>query len=163
MKNNLKSLVETLLSENQDVVGISNGVQVMPTVFTQREVPELEKEPVEEKIVMKTFTVQVNGKTKWEGPAKDKKDAITRAEAEYGEDFTGEVKVYEKEAVNEEEIVLSPKSFRTLYNCFIAEQMVNEAVDIDEALGTHGLITEGKITEKGRNQLKLYLPTLFAS
>ena len=48
MKNNLKSLVETLLSEN-DVVGISSGVQTLPTVFTQREVPELEKEPVEEK------------------------------------------------------------------------------------------------------------------
>jgi hypothetical protein len=159
--SNLKSLIENLLSENQDVIGIT-GVQSPNTVFTQREVPAPE-DTVEEKIVMKTFTVQVNGKTKWEGPAKDKKDAITRAEAEYGEDFTGEVKVYEKEAVNEEEIVLSPKSFRTLYNCFIAEQMVNESVEIDESLGNHGLITEGKITDKGRNQLKLYLPTLFAS
>lgn len=163
MKNNLKSLVETLLSEN-DVVGISNGVQSLPTVFTQREVPELEKEEtVEEKTIMKTFTVQVNGKTKWEGPAKDKKDAIVRAEAEYGEDFTGEVKVNEKEVVNEEEIVLSPKSFRTLYNCFIAEQMVNESVDIDESLGSHGLIVEGKITPKGRKILKDYIPTILAS
>jgi hypothetical protein len=162
MKNNLKSLVEGLLSENQDVIGISNGVQSLPTVFTQREVPELEKEPVEEK-TGEEFVVEVDGKIVWEGIAKDSKEAIKKAGDENEEALEGKVRAYKKTKVNEEEIVLSPKSFRTLYNCFIAEQMVNEAVDIDETLGNHGLITEGKITEKGRLELKKYLPTLFSS
>lgn len=163
MKNNLKSLVETLLSENQDVVGISNGVQVMPTVFTQREVPELEKEPVEEK-TGEEFVVEVDGKIVWEGIAKDSKEAIKKAGDENEEALEGKVRAYKKTKVNEEsDITLSPKSFRTLYNCFIAEQMVNESVDIDEALGTHGLIVEGKITPKGRQVLKYYVPTILAS
>lgn len=162
MKNNLKSLVETLLSEN-DVVGISNGVQSLPTVFTQREVPELEKEPVEEK-TGEEFIVEVDGKIVWEGIAKDSKEAIKKAGDENEEALEGKVRAYKKTKVNEtEDVALSPKSFRTLYNCFIAEQMVSETVEIDEALGTHGLIVEGKITAKGRDQLKKYLPTLFAS
>ena len=163
MKNNLKSLVETLLSENQDVVGISNGVQTLPTVFSQREVPELEKEPVEEK-TGEEFVVEVDGKIVWEGIAKDSKEAIKKAGDENEEALEGKVRAYKKTKVNEEsDITLSPKSFRTLYNCFIAEQMVNESVEIDESLGNHGLITEGKITEKGRLELKKYLPTLFSS
>ena len=162
MKNNLKSLVETLLSENQDVVGISNGVQSLPTVFTQREVPAPE-ETVEEK-TGEEFVVEVNGKIVWEGLAKDSKEAIKKAGDENEEALEGKVHAYKKTKVNEtEDVALSPKSFRTLYNCFIAEQMVSETVEIDEALGTHGLIVEGKITAKGRDQLKKYLPTLFAS
>jgi hypothetical protein len=162
MKNNLKSLVETLLSENHDVVGISNGVQTLPTVFTQREVPAPE-ETVEEK-TGEEFVVEVDGKIVWEGLAKDSKEAIKKAGDENEEALEGKVRAYKKTKVNEtEDVALSPKSFRTLYNCFIAEQMVNESVEIDEALGTHGLIVEGKITAKGRDQLKKYLPTLFAS
>ncbi len=162
MKNNLKSLVETLLSENQDVVGVSNGVQSLPTVFTQREVPELEKEPVEEK-TGEEFVVEVDGKIVWEGIAKDSKEAIKKAGDENEEALEGKVRAYKKTKVNEEEIVLTPKSFRTLYNCFIAEQMVNESVEIDESLGSHGLIVEGKITPKGRKILKDYIPTILAS
>lgn len=162
MKNNLKSLVETLLSENQDVVGISNGVQTLPTVFSQREVPELEKEPVEEK-TGEEFVVEVDGKIVWEGIAKDSKEAIKKAGDENEEALEGKVRAYKKTKVNEEEIVLTPKSFRTLYNCFIAEQMVNESVEIDESLGSHGLIVEGKITPKGRKILKDYIPTILAS
>lgn len=163
MKNNLKSLVETLLSENQDVVGISNGVQTIPTVFTQREVPELEKEETVEEKTGEEFVVEVDGKIVWEGLAKDSKEAIKKAGDENEEALEGKVRAYKKTKVNEEEIVLTPKSFRTLYNCFIAEQMVNESVEIDESLGSHGLIVEGKLTSKGRGQLKLYLPTLFSS
>lgn len=161
MKNNLKSLVESLLSENQDVIGIT-GVQSPNTVFTQREVPAPE-ETVEEK-TGEEFVVEVDGKVVWEGLAKDSKEAIKKAGDENEEALEGKVRAYKKTKVNEEsDITLSPKSFRTLYNCFIAEQMVNETVEIDEALGTHGLIVEGKITPKGVLELKKYLPTIFSS
>lgn len=160
MKNNLKSLVESLLSENQDVIGIT-GVQSHNTVFTQREVPAPE-DTVEEK-TGEEFVVEVDGKIVWEGLAKDSKEAIKKAGDENEEALEGKVRAYKKTKVNEEEIVLTPKSFRTLYNCFIAEQMVNESVDIDETLGNHGLIVEGKITPKGVSELKKYLPTIFSS
>ena len=158
--SNLKSLIENLLSENQDVIGIT-GVQSPNTVFTQREVPAPE-DTVEEK-TGEEFVVEVDGKIVWEGLAKDSKEAIKKAGDENEEALEGKVRAYKKTKVNEEEIVLTPKSFRTLYNCFIAEQMVNESVEIDESLGNHGLIVEGKITPKGRQVLKYYVPTILAS
>lgn len=159
--SNLKSLIENLLSENQDVIGIT-GVQSPNTVFTQREVPAPE-DTVEEK-TGEEFVVEVDGKIVWEGLAKDSKEAIKKAGDENEEALEGKVRAYKKTKVNEtEDVALSPKSFRTLYNCYIAEQMVNETVDIDEALGTHGLIVEGKITPKGKEALKKFLPTIFSS
>lgn len=68
--------------------------------------------------------------------------------------------------LKEEEVVdikLSAKSLRSLVVASIAETMVNESIDEDEDLSTHGLLVEGKLTVKGKELLKHYLPTLFAS
>lgn len=68
--------------------------------------------------------------------------------------------------LKEEEVVdikLSAKSLRSLVVASIAETMVNESIDEDEDLSTHGLLVEGKLTLRGRELLKKYLPTLFAS
>jgi hypothetical protein len=65
--------------------------------------------------------------------------------------------------VEAEEIKLSPKSIRNLHITHIAEQMVNESVDEDEDLKKHGLLHEGKMTEKGREYVRKFLPTIYAS
>jgi hypothetical protein len=69
-----------------------------------------------------------------------------------------------EEVIEEEsEMALSPRSFRTLYLAQLAESMINEEVEQTNQLEELGLMTEGKITVKGKEALKKYLPTLFAS
>ena len=66
--------------------------------------------------------------------------------------------------VNEEEdIRLSGKAMKTLGLMHIAEQLVNEEVEENEELSEYGLISEGKLTLKGKEWVKKYLPTLYAS
>ena len=66
--------------------------------------------------------------------------------------------------INEdEEIKLSPKSIRTLFVAHIAEQLVNESIDEDEDLSKYGLMLEGKLTVKGKDWIKKFLPTIYAS
>lgn len=66
--------------------------------------------------------------------------------------------------VNEEEdIRLSGKAMKTLGLMHIAEQLVNEEVEENEELSEFGLISEGKLTLKGKEWVKKYLPTLYAS
>ena len=155
----LKSLVESMLSED-----VMLGIKTETSTFTQK---EKETDTIDEKAYLETFVITRNGKVVWEGPAKDKNDAMNRAIADGMEDevTNGKVVVTMKKDLkeSEEQISLSPKSFRTLYNCFIAECMVNEAIEIDETLENSGLISEGKVTQKGKDYLKLYLPTIFAS
>lgn len=62
-----------------------------------------------------------------------------------------------------EEIKLSPKSIRTLFVSHIAEQLVNEEVNEDEDLNKYGLMCEGKLTLKGKEWIKKFLPTIYAS
>ena len=62
-----------------------------------------------------------------------------------------------------EEIKLSGKSIRTLQIAAIAEQLVNEDVEADDDLSKLGLMLEGKLTLKGKDWAKKYLPTLYAS
>lgn len=78
---------------------------------------------------------------------------------------TTETETEEKEEVIQEEaeMALSPRSFRTLYLAQLAESMINEEVEQTNQLEELGLMTEGKITVKGKEALKKYLPTLFAS
>jgi hypothetical protein len=163
MGNNIKSLVENLLGEEVGMLGIST---IKPN-FTQTDTGVETVDQVDEKSNMEVFVITNNGVQVWEGPAKDKRDAINRAIAELGEEqdkvTSGTVVVTMKKEIKESELSLSPKSFRTLYNCFIAESMINETVEIDETLEKNGLISEGKVTIKGREALKKYLPTLFAS
>lgn len=163
MGNNIKSLVENLLGEEVGMLGIST---VKPN-FTQTDTGVETVDQVDEKSNMEVFVITNNGVQVWEGPAKDKRDAINRAIAELGEEqdkvTSGTVVVTMKKEIKESELSLSPKSFRTLYNCFIAESMINETVEIDETLEKNGLISEGKLTSKGKDYLKLYLPTIFAS
>lgn len=65
---------------------------------------------------------------------------------------------------DEEDIKLSAKSIRTLFVAHIAEQLVNEEVDgEDNDLGKFGLMLEGKLTVKGKDWIKKFLPTLYAS
>lgn len=165
MKNNIKNLVEGLLSENmQSVIGIT-PVMTMPGIVNQSEVRHDEEE-LDEKKDLETFCVTVNGKCVWEGPAKDSKEAISKAKDEEGVDeFEGNVKVQKNSELkeSEEDVKLSPQEFRTLYNCYIAEQMINESMDNMTELEEAGLLTEGKMNEKGKKLLKMYLPTLFAS
>ena len=67
-------------------------------------------------------------------------------------------------SVQEESIKLSPESVRTMLVAHIAEQMINEEVDqADSDLEKYGLMTEGKLTPKGKEMIKKYLPTIFAS
>jgi len=163
MGNNIKSLVENLLGEEVGMLGITS---VKPN-FTQTDTGVETVDQVDEKSNMEVFVITNNGEQVWEGSAKDKRDAINRAIAELGEEqdkvTSGNVVVTMKKEIKESELSLSPKSFRTLYNCFIAESMINETVEIDETLEKNGLITEGKLTSKGKDYLKLYLPTIFAS
>lgn len=163
MGNNIKSLVENLLGEEVGMLGIST---IKPN-FTQTDTGVETVDQVDEKSNMEVFVITNNGVQVWEGPAKDKRDAINRAIAELGEEqdkvTSGTVVVTMKKEIKESELSLSPKSFRTLYNCFIAESMINETVEIDETLEKNGLISEGKLTSKGKDYLKLYLPTIFAS
>jgi hypothetical protein len=164
MGNNIKSLVENLLGEEVGMLGINS---VKPE-FTQADTGVETVDQVDEKSNMEVFVITNNGEQVWEGPAKDKRDAINRAIAELGEEqdkvTSGTVVVTMKKEIKENsELSLSPKSFRTLYNCFIAESMINETVEIDETLEKNGLITEGKLTPAGKNYLKMYLPTIFAS
>lgn len=66
--------------------------------------------------------------------------------------------------INEEEdIKLSAKSIRTLFVAHIAEQLVNEEVDSDDDLSGYGLMLEGKLTVKGKDWIKKFLPTIYAS
>lgn len=101
--------------------------------------------------------------------AKRKKKAEKNEESseETSESSTPECSKSEYETTLKEEeavdIKLSAKSLRSLVVASIAETMVNESIDEDEDLSTHGLLVEGKLTAKGRELLKLYLPTLFAS
>lgn len=163
MGNNIKSLVENLLGEEVGMLGIST---IKPN-FTQTDTGVETVDQVDEKSNMEVFVITNNGVQVWEGPAKDKRDAINRAIAELGEEqdkvTSGTVVVTMKKEIKESELSLSPKSFRTLYNCFIAESMINETVEIDETLEKNGLITEGKLTPAGKNYLKMYLPTIFSS
>ena len=163
MGNNIKSLVENLLGEEVGMLGIST---IKPN-FTQTDTGVETVDQVDEKSNMEVFVITNNGVQVWEGPAKDKRDAINRAIAELGEEqdkvTSGTVVVTMKKEIKESELSLSPKSFRTLYNCFIVESMINETVEIDETLEKNGLITEGKLTPAGKNYLKMYLPTIFAS
>lgn len=65
---------------------------------------------------------------------------------------------------DEEDIKLSAKSIRTLFVAHIAEQLVNEEVDGEDTdLGKFGLMLEGKLTVKGKDWIKKFLPTLYAS
>jgi hypothetical protein len=41
--------------------------------------------------------------------------------------------------------------------------MISESVEEDEDLEKHGLLTEGKLTEKGKEWIKKFLPTIYAS
>jgi hypothetical protein len=105
--------------------------------------------------------------------AKRKKKAEKREESESSEksgtseSSTPECSKSEYETTLKEEevldIKLSAKSLRSLVVASIAETMVNESIDEDEDLLTHGLLVEGKLTLRGRELLKKYLPTLFAS
>lgn len=61
------------------------------------------------------------------------------------------------------DIKLSAKSLRSLAVASLAESLVNETINEDEDLSSHGLLVEGKLTGKGRELLKKFLPTLFAS
>ena len=63
----------------------------------------------------------------------------------------------------DEEIKLSPKSIRTLFVAHIAEQLVSESIDEDEDLSKFGLMLEGKLTVKGKDWIKKFLPTIYAS
>ena len=63
----------------------------------------------------------------------------------------------------EEDIKLSPKSYRTLHLAHLAEMLVNETIEQNEELEKHGLLTEGKLTELGKTWIKKYLPTIYAS
>jgi hypothetical protein len=63
----------------------------------------------------------------------------------------------------EDEVKLSSKSIRTLFVAHIAEQLVNEEVDADDDLSKYGLMLEGKMTVNGKDWIKKFLPTLFAS
>lgn len=63
----------------------------------------------------------------------------------------------------EDDVKLSSKSIRTLFVAHIAEQLVNEEVDSDDDLSTYGLMLEGKLTVKGKDWIKKFLPTIFAS
>jgi len=159
MGNNIKSLVENLLGEEVGMLGIST---IKPN-FTQTDTG-VETIKEEGKANAYAYVVKLNGKeidkvfrsTK-ETPEEVKKSLINH------DGYDSGIEVEEETEIKESELSLSPKSFRTLYNCFIAESMINETVEIDETLEKNGLITEGKVTIKGREALKKYLPTLFAS
>lgn len=71
----------------------------------------------------------------------------------------------ETNLINEEDenIKLSAKSIRTLFVAHIAEQLMSEDVDPDEDLSSFGLMLEGKLTVKGKDWIKKFLPTLYAS
>lgn len=163
MENNIKSLVENLLGEEVGMLGITT---VKPN-FTQTDTGvETVKDEVKEegKAGAYAYIVKLNGKeidkvfrsTK-ETPEEVKKSLINH------DGYDSGIEVEEESEIKESELSLSPKSFRTLYNCFIAESMINETVEIDETLEKNGLITEGKLTPAGKNYLKMYLPTIFAS
>lgn len=164
MGNNIKSLVENLLGEEVGMLGITT---VKPE-FTQTDTGvETVKDEVKEERKAKAYAyiVKLNGKeidkvfrSSKETPEEVKKSLINH------DGYDSGIEVEEESEIKENsELSLSPKSFRTLYNCFIAESMINETVEIDETLEKNGLITEGKVTVKGRDALKKYLPTLFAS
>lgn len=163
MGNNIKSLVENLLGEEVGMLGITT---VKPE-FTQTDTGvETVKDEVKEegKARVYSYIVKLNGKeidkvfrSSKETPEEVKKSLINH------DGYDSGIEVEEESEIKESELSLSPKSFRTLYNCFIAESMINETVEIDETLEKNGLITEGKLTSKGKDYLKLYLPTIFAS
>ena len=163
MGNNIKSLVENLLGEEVGMLGITS---VKPE-FTQTDTGvETVKDEVKEERKTRSYAyiVKLNGKeidkvfrSSKETPEEVKKSLINH------DGYDSGIEVEEESEIKESELSLSPKSFRTLYNCFIAESMINETVEIDETLEKNGLITEGKLTPAGKNYLKMYLPTIFAS
>lgn len=154
----LKKLVSQILSEDINL-GIASIGGVIQKDYTTSEIEqELEEKQND------TFCVEVDGKIVWEGLAKDKKEALLKAEDENGDEFEGKVSVYKKVKIEEtEEIKLSPESFRTLLNMHIAEQMINESVGEDPDLEKHGLTDKKKLTAKGKIWIKKYLPTIYAS
>lgn len=68
-----------------------------------------------------------------------------------------------KVEIVEEDIKLSPKSYRTLHLAHLAEMLVNETIEQNEELEKHGLLVEGKMTDKAREWYKKYFQTIFSS
>jgi len=100
--------------------------------------------------------------------AKRKKKAEKSEESsETSESSTPECSKSEYETTLKEEelndIKLSAKSLRSLVVASLAESLVNESIDEDEDLTTHGLLVEGKMTPKAREYLRKFLPSIFAS
>lgn len=101
--------------------------------------------------------------------AKRKKKAEKNEESseETSESSTTECSKSEYETTLKEEelqdIKLSARQIRSLVVASIAESMVNESIDEDEELSTLGLLVEGKLTEKSKEWIKKFLPTIYAS
>lgn len=101
--------------------------------------------------------------------AKRKKKAEKNEESseETSESSTPECSKSEYETTLKEEelqdIKLSARQIRSLVVASIAESMVNESIDEDEELSTLGLLVEGKLTEKSKEWIKRFLPTIYAS
>lgn len=68
-----------------------------------------------------------------------------------------------EEIVEDAEVKLSVGALRTLLVAHIAEQMISEDVSDDSELEKFGLMESKKITQKGKDYLKQFLPTIYAS
>ncbi len=69
----------------------------------------------------------------------------------------------QEEIVNEGDIRLAPSALRTLIVAHIAEQMMTEGVEDDSELEKFGLMEAKKLTQKGKDYIKQFLPTIYAS
>jgi hypothetical protein len=171
-KNSIGSLVESLLSKNTLTETERFGIVDVAPTFIQNEPKGLQDpdEVAKKEDDTDVWVVLKDGEVKWEGPAADKGDALKKAEAELGYDLGGNLKIEKREAtapkaLKEDFVKLSPKSVRSLYNAHLAERMMNEEIVADDDLVQHGLLTEEdkKLTKKGREWLKGYLPTIYNS
>lgn len=137
--SDLKEKIKKALTEGDISYGISNYSYVKPDEALEEAKRKKKVEKSEESS---------------EETSKSSTPECSKSASEY------ETTLKEEEVID---IKLSAKSLRSLVVASIAETMVNESIDEDEDLTTHGLLVEGKLTLRGRELLKKYLPTLFAS
>lgn len=141
--SDLKEKVKkALLAESDIAFGISNYSYVNPDEQALEEAKRKKKVEKEESAESSEST----GTSKSSTPECSKSEYETTLKEEELQD-----------------IKLSARQIRSLVVASIAESMVNESIDEDEELSSLGLLVEGKLTEKSKEWIKKFLPTIYAS
>jgi hypothetical protein len=158
MKEKVK---KALLAEAADLSFGMSGYSYVGASAEELDEARRAKKKKEEESETETSKTESSEKTMTEGKKSKKKEESE----ETSESSTPECSEYETTLTEAEiqDIKLSARQIRSLVVASIAESMVNESIDEDEELERLGLLVEGKLTEKSKEWIKKFLPTIYAS